>query len=138
VILRLLKLPFKIVGFLFNVAVTVLFVEAFGLFVYVQWRASDAVDRLLADGVSPGEVVGFLFARPDLVVVAGILAVVGLLLAVFGDSGGRSRRHGDHSGDLDGFDGGGGFGDFGGGGDGGGFGGGDGGGGDGGGGDGGE
>ena len=130
---RLLALPFQVAGFLFSLVFVVGLTELFGMMLYLQWKHEAAFEALTADGVTPAEVVDFLLAAPDRLAVAGGLAVLGVLLAVTGDSSGRGHHAGGD------FDGDGGFGD--GGGFGGGFGGGDGGdggGGGGGGGDGGE
>lgn len=127
----LMKLPFRIVGWLFSRIFTVAILELFGLLFYGQWRHPAAIQRLF-DSLSPGAVVGFVTGSPDRIVVAVLLALVGLALA--GSSGSSSTSYHPGAGEVGG-DGGGFFGGDGG--DGGGFGG-DGGGGDGGGGGGGE
>ena len=51
-ILRLLKLPFRLVGFGFGLAVVLVFFEAVGLSVYLQWAGEPGLETLLADGVT--------------------------------------------------------------------------------------
>jgi hypothetical protein len=128
VILRLLKLPFRFAGFLFTFLFVGGMLEFFGLMFYSMWRDEGAFRRLLADGVTPNEVVAFLTASPDRMLVAGGIAVVAFVMVRSGGSGGSSHVHADGDFGDGGF--GGGFG-----GDGGGGGGGDGGGGGGGGGE---
>ena len=124
-VLRLLTLPFRVVGTLFSLVFTVAIVEGLGLTGYLQWRHPEAFESLLAGGVGIGEVLSFLSGRPDALGVAVVLFVIAVVLVV-SDSG--SSGHADGWDGHDGHDGGG-FGGFGGDGGGGGFGGGDGGGG---------
>ncbi|HKL28715.1 MAG TPA: hypothetical protein VJ898_05540 [Natrialbaceae archaeon] len=105
---RLLALPFQVAGFLFSLVFVVGMTELFGMMLYLQWKHEAAFEALTADGVTPAAVVEFLLASPDRLAVAGGLAVLGVLLAVTGDSSGRGHHAG---GDFDGDDGfGGGFG----------------------------
>jgi uncharacterized membrane protein YgcG len=109
VIRRLLALPFKVTGFLFSLVFVVGMTELFGMMLYLQWKHEAAFEALTSDGVTPAAVVDFLVASPDRLAVAGGLAVLGVLLAVTGDSSGRGHHVG--GGDFDGHDG---FGDAGG------------------------
>jgi uncharacterized membrane protein YgcG len=109
VIRRLLALPFKVAGFLFSLVFVVGMTELFGMMLYLQWKHEAAFEALTTDGVTPAEVVDFLLASPDRLAVAGGLAVLGVLLAVTGDS--SSRGHHVGGGGFDGDDG---FGDAGG------------------------
>mgnify|MGYP006280757539 CR=1 FL=1 len=106
---RLLALPFQVAGFLFSLVFVVGMTELFGMMLYLQWKHEAAFEALTADGVTPAAVVDFLVASPDRLAVAVGLAVVGMLLAVTGDSSDRGHHVG--GGDFDGDDG---FGDAGG------------------------
>mgnify|MGYP000530739544 CR=1 FL=1 len=133
-VLRLLMLPFRLVGFLVSLVFTVGILEGFGLYAYLQWRHEATLEALLANGVTVPEVLDVLFGHLDVLGVAAILFVAAFWLALTSDSSGSTHADGWDDGD-----GGGGFGGFGGDGGGGVFGGdGGGGGGDGGGGGGGE
>jgi len=120
-VLRLLTLPFRVVGFLFSLVFTVAIVEGLGLTGYLQWRHPAEFESLLAGGVGIGEVLEFLFGQPDALAVAVVLFFVAVVLVLSSDSGSSSHSAGW---DGDDGDGGGGFGGFGGDGGGGGFGGG--------------
>jgi hypothetical protein len=95
------------VGNLVGTAITLVFVggmlELLGMLLYMQWANEAALDALVAGGVTPAEVVGFLQASPDRLLVAAGLAALAVLLVVGGGSGSGSHVHGD----VDGFDGGG-------------------------------
>lgn len=109
-----LKLPFRAVGFLVSLAFVGAIVELIGMTMYLQWRSEEALNGLVAGGVTPMEAVRFVLASPDRLAVAGGLAVLAVLLVLSDSSG--SGGHVDGGG----FDGDGGFGgDGGGGGDGG-------------------
>lgn len=104
-VLRLLTLPFRLFGLVFSVVFTTAFVEGFGLFMYLQWQHPGAADRLLSGGVTPAELGAFFSAYPDLLPVAGGLALVGVLLGLSDSSGSSVGFDGDD--DFDGgFDGG--------------------------------
>ena len=83
-ILRLLKLPFRLVGFVFGLAVVLVFFEVVGLSVYLQWAGEPGLQTLFAGGVTLTEVVTFLTANRERSLVAGGLAVASLLLVLFG------------------------------------------------------
>ena len=83
-ILRLLKLPFRLVGFVLGLAVVLAFFEVVGLSVYLEWAGEPEVETLLAGGVTLTEVVTFLTATRERSLVAGGLAVGPLLLVLFG------------------------------------------------------
>jgi uncharacterized membrane protein YgcG len=120
-ILDLLRLPFRLVSVLVSIVFTVGILEALGFVFYMQWQNPQALQRLMSDGVTPARVLEFVLASPDRMLVAGGLAVVGVVMALNSGSGTT------HVADGDGFDDGGfggGFGGDGGGGDGGGGGGG--------------
>jgi len=106
VILRLLELPFRFVGFVVSLVLVLAVVEALGLSLYLRWAGEPALETLLAGGVSLTEVVAFLTASRERLLVAGGLAVASLLLVLTGGSGGGVG----HTDADDGF-GGGGFGD---------------------------
>jgi hypothetical protein len=110
-VLRLLTLPFRIVGFLFSLVFTTAIVEGFGLFGYSQWRHGETVDAMTADGLTVPEVVGFVFGHPDVLGVAVVLFFVAFWMALSSDSGGTTHAEGwdgDDGGGFGGFDGGGG------------------------------
>lgn len=115
--LKLLKLPFRVVGFLFSLVFVGGLVEIFGMMLYLQWRDQAALQALTAGGITPAEVLTFVLASPDRILIAALLAVLSVVFVVTGDSGGSGHAGG-------GYDDGGGFGGFDGGGDGGGGGGG--------------
>ena len=106
VILRLLELPFRFVGFVVSLVLVLAVVEALGLSLYLRWAGEPALEILLAGGVTLTEVVAFLTASRERLLVAGGLAVASLLLVLTGGSGGGVG----HTDADDGF-GGGGFGD---------------------------
>ena len=83
-ILRLLKLPFRLVGFVLGLAVVLAFFEVVGLSVYLEWAGEPGLETLLAGGVTLTEVVTFLTATRERSLVAGGLAVASLLLVLFG------------------------------------------------------
>jgi hypothetical protein len=91
-VLRLLTLPFRIVGFLFSFAFTVAIVEGFGLFGYLQWQHPGAIESVLADGVTVGEVRGLLLGRVDVLAVAVVLFFLAVALVLKSDSGSTSHR----------------------------------------------
>ncbi|WP_436910464.1 hypothetical protein [Halosimplex marinum] len=91
-LVRLLKLLFRLAGVVFSIVFVVGMLEFFGLTLYMLWRNEAALDALTAGGVTPGELIAFLLASPDRLVVAAVLAVLGLLMVFTGDSGGS---HGD-------------------------------------------
>ena len=122
-VLRLLTLPFRIVGFLFSLVFTTAIVEGFGLFGYSKWRHGATVEAMTADGLTPSEVVTFVFGHPDVLGVGVVLFFVAFWLVLSSDSGGSTTHaggwddgDGDGGGGFGGFDGGGGFGGDGGGG----------------------
>ena len=83
-ILRLLKLPFRLVGFVLGLAVVLAFFEVVGLSVYLEWAGEPGLRTLFAGGVTLTEVVTFLTANRERSLVAGGLAVASLLLVLFG------------------------------------------------------
>ena len=83
-ILRLLKLLFRLVGFVLGLAVVLAFFEVVGLSVYLEWAGEPEVETLLAGGVTLTEVVTFPTANRERSLVAGGLAVASLLLVLFG------------------------------------------------------
>ena len=83
-ILRLLKLPFRLVGFLLGLAVVLAFFEVVGLSLYLEWAGEPGLQTLFAGGVTLTEVVTFLTANRERSLVAGGLAVASLLLVLFG------------------------------------------------------
>jgi hypothetical protein len=83
-ILRLLKLPFRLVGFVLGLAVVLAFFEVVGLSVYLEWAGEPGLQILFAGGVTLTEVVTFLTANRERSLVAGGLAVPSLLLVLFG------------------------------------------------------
>ncbi|WP_284011304.1 hypothetical protein [Haloarcula pelagica] len=111
--LKLVKLPFRVVGFLFSLVFVGGMVEFFGMVLYLQWRDQAALQALTAGGVTPPEAISFVLASPDRVVVAALLAVLSVVFVVTGDSGGSGHVGGgyDDGGGVGGFDGGGGGGD---------------------------
>ncbi|MFC7078689.1 hypothetical protein [Haloarcula halophila] len=117
VILRLLKLPFRFVGFLVSLVFVGGMLEFFGMILYLQWRDEAALRALTADGVTPPEVAAFVLASPDRILVAAVLAVVSVGFVLTSDSGGSRHADGGYDDDGGGV---GGFGGDGGGGDGGG------------------
>ncbi|MFC6976932.1 hypothetical protein ACFQL1_23015 [Halomicroarcula sp. GCM10025709] len=51
--LKLVKLPFRVVGFLFSLVFVGGMVEFFGMVLYLQWRDQAALQALTAGGVTP-------------------------------------------------------------------------------------
>lgn len=115
-ILRLLKLPFKLAGFLFTLVFVGGILELIGMMMYLQWRHEAALERFMAGEITPAGTLDFLLASPDRMLVAVALAVLALFMVLTGDSGGSTHDGGVDFGDG----GGGGFGGDGGGGGGGG------------------
>jgi hypothetical protein len=117
VILRLLKLPFRLVGFVFSLVFVGGILEVLGLMFYMQWRDEAALNAFIEGGITVSELIGFLTASPDRMLVAGGLAVLALLMVLGGNSGGSTSHGGFGDGGHGGFggDGGGGGGDGGGG-----------------------
>ena len=77
--------------------------EPLGMLMYLQWSSPSALEALLADGVSLGELVSFMLASPDRLLVAGVLALLALLFAWNADTGGSTPHHnlgGGGGGDL--------------------------------------
>lgn len=68
--------------------------EPLGMLLYLTLVSPTALDTLLAGGVTPGEVVSFLLASPDRLLVAGGLALLAVLFAWNADSGGSTHHHG--------------------------------------------
>ena len=67
--------------------------EPLGMLMYLQWSSPAALETLLAGGVSVGEVVAFLLASPDRLLVAGALALLAVLFAWNADSGGTPHHN---------------------------------------------
>lgn len=68
--------------------------EPLGMLLYLTLVSPTALDTLMADGVTPGEVVSFLLASPDRLLVAGGLALLAVLFAWNADNGGSTHHHG--------------------------------------------
>jgi uncharacterized membrane protein YgcG len=97
-LLRLLKLPFRFAGFVISLVLVGGMVEALGMAGYMLWRNEAALDALVAGGVTPAEVVQFLLASPDRLLVAGGLGVLAVLM-VRGGGSGSGHAHGNVAGD---------------------------------------
>jgi len=93
VMLRLLKLPFKLAGMLFTLVFVGGILEVIGLLFYMQWRDEAALNAFTEGGFTIPELIGFLTASPDRMLVAGGLAVLAVFMVVSGGSGG-STTHG--------------------------------------------
>ncbi|WP_318569001.1 hypothetical protein [Salinigranum marinum] len=94
VIRRLLTLPFRLLGVVFEFAVVLVMVEFFGLTLYLWWANEAALDAFLTGVRTPAAFVSFLLAAPDRSLVAGGLAVLAVFLVLSGESGtGTSHVH---------------------------------------------
>ena len=62
--------------------------ETLGMLLYLQWASPAALERLMADGIQVGELISFLLASPDRLLVAGGLAILALFFAWNAESGG--------------------------------------------------
>jgi len=67
--------------------------EPLGMLLYLTVTSPGALETLTAGGVSPGEVVSFLLASPDRLLVAAGLGLLALVFAWNADSGGRVHHH---------------------------------------------
>ena len=74
--------------------------EPLGMVTYLLWSSPAALEELMAGGISPGEVVSFLLASPDRLVVAGALALLAALFAWNADTGGSTHYHNPGGGEF--------------------------------------
>jgi hypothetical protein len=84
---------FSIVGKILLFVFVAGFLEPLGMLMYLSLLSPSSLDRLMQGGISLGELVSFLLASPDrLLVVAGI-ALLSLLFALKADPGGDTHHH---------------------------------------------
>ena len=67
--------------------------EPLGMLTYLLWSSPAALERLMADGIDLGDVVPFLLASPDRLLVAGALALLALLFAWNADTSDTTPHH---------------------------------------------
>ena len=68
--------------------------EPLGMLLYLTLFSPTALETLLADGVSPEEVVPFLLASPDRLLVAGGIALLAVLFAWNADTSTGGTHYG--------------------------------------------
>ena len=67
--------------------------EPLGMLMYLLWSSPMALERLMTGGISLGEVIAFLLASPDRLLVAGVIALLALLFAWKADTDDTTPHH---------------------------------------------
>jgi hypothetical protein len=100
--MSMLTLPLRLAGALFSFLFVGGILEVLGMLLYLEVTdQSAAAQALMADGVQPGELLPFLLASPDRLLVAIGLAIVAVLF-VRADSSGSGHHVGGFDGGFDG------------------------------------
>lgn len=81
-----LTFPFRVVGVLFSLVFVVGILEFLGILLYTAMTNEAAGQALMQNDPTPMKFAAFVMASPDRMLVAGVLAVVGALLVLTGDS----------------------------------------------------
>jgi hypothetical protein len=68
-------------------------IEPLGMLLYLQLSSPAALETLVSDGVTLDEVISFVLASPDRILVAAGLALLAFLFAWKADTGGGSPHH---------------------------------------------